>query len=139
MLPVVTAARHWWRHALMRVDTSAFRHYPSVMAIEMRRKHLGDQLNEGARLAWAEMERRGWDQSRLRAEILKQTELVLGSGSLVKYLYCDRRPGLVWADAFFRVLGVPVIAWATEPTVAFEPPAAQDAPADQAKTGTDGE
>jgi hypothetical protein len=95
------------------------------VTIEMRRKELGSLPNEGARLAWLEMGQRGWDQAALRAEIKQQTGREISSGSLVKYLYCDRRPGVVWTEAFQVVLGVEPSAWYRNPEKPFLPPAAQ--------------
>lgn len=101
----------------------------------MRRKDLGPLANEGARLCWEQMAARDWDQSELRAEIRRQTGRTIGSGALVKYLYCDRRPGVLWTDAFRIVLGVDPADWYRAPTSPFAPPAAQVAPEQQAAGG----
>ncbi len=93
------------------------------MAIEMRRTHLGKYPNEGARQAWAAMERLGFDQASFRAAVLEQTGRELSSGALVKILYCERRPGLVWADVFRVVLGVDPTNWHREPRDKFNLPA----------------
>ncbi len=95
------------------------------MAIEMRRTHLGDYPNEGARQAWAAMERLGFDQSGFRAAVLEQTGREIGSGALVKLLYCDRRPGVEWAEVFRVVLGVDPTDWYREPQGEFDLPAAR--------------
>ena len=95
------------------------------MPIEMRRKDLGPVPNEGARLAWVAIAAKGWDQSTLRAEIQRQAAMTISSGALVKYLYCDRRPGVLWTQAFQAVLGVDPAAWYRAPSEPFETPAAQ--------------
>jgi hypothetical protein len=98
-----------------------------IVKIEMRRKELGPLANEGARQAWLELARREWDQARLRAEIRSQTGKTISSGSLVKYLYCDRRPGVLWTEAFQQVLGVDPGLWYRDPVEPFLPPAATEA------------
>lgn len=94
------------------------------MSIPMRRTTLGPAKNEGARKAWIALKRLGWDQARLRAEILGLTGIEVRSGTLVKYLYCDRRPGVPAAGLFQRVLGVSPDDWYRAPEVEFSPPAA---------------
>jgi len=95
--------------------------------IETRRTNLGSVVNEGARLAWLKMRERDWDQSKLRAEIKAQTGKEITSGALVKYLYCDRRPGVQWTIVFETVLGIAPAQWHQEPSVPFAPPAAEKA------------
>lgn len=95
------------------------------MAIEMRRTHLGPHRNEGARQAWLAMERLGLDQSALRAKVKRETGQEMSSGLLVKILYCDRRPGVQWAEVFRAVLGIEPLDWYREPVESFEPPAAR--------------
>jgi hypothetical protein len=94
---------------------------------ELRRVELGSYVNEGARLAWLELEERGWDQATLRAALGKVCGAPVHSGALTKYLYCDRRPGVVWAARFKTVLGIEPEAWHRPPTEPFSPPAARDA------------
>ena len=96
------------------------------MAIEMRRTHLGAHPNEGARQAWLAMERMGLDQSALRAKVKDELGKEMSSGLLVRVLYCDRRPGVEWAEVFRSVLGVEPVAWYRDPEEPFEPPAARD-------------
>lgn len=90
----------------------------------MRRTRLGPHPNEGARKAWKRMETRELDQSSLRELILKETGKKIGSGYLVRVLYCDRRPGVEWASTFETVLGIPQLDWYREPEEKFQPPAA---------------
>ena len=99
----------------------------------MRRTTLGLVPNEGARQAWLALERLGWDQSKLRAEIQQQTGEKVSSGALVKYLYCDRRPGVPWAQLFERLLGVNPGDWYRGPVEPFGPPASKGAPDPEAK------
>lgn len=95
------------------------------MAIEMRRTHLGAHPNEGARQAWLAMERLGLDQATLRAKVREDLGREMSSGLLVRVLYCDRRPGVEWADVFRVVLGVDPLDWFRAPLEPFEPPAAR--------------
>jgi hypothetical protein len=95
------------------------------MTIPMRRTKLGEVPNEGARQAWLALARLGWDQSKLRAEMQAKTGEKVLSGTLVKYLYCDRRPGVPSAELFQALLGVAPSDWYREPTEPFEPPAAK--------------
>lgn len=92
---------------------------------ELRRTHLGEVPSEGARLAWLRLAELEWDLARLRQEILEQTGRPIPSGHLTKYLYCDRRPGVLWADAFRVVLGIEPPRWHESPSEPFLPPAAQ--------------
>jgi hypothetical protein len=96
------------------------------MAIATHRRTLGSCPNEGARKTWLILEERGWGQAELRAEILKQTGRQITSGALVKYLYCERRPGVLWSEAFETVLGVTPIDWHRLPEREFLPPAARE-------------
>lgn len=71
------------------------------------------------------MAERGWDQSKLRAQIKATCDDEISSGALVKYLYCDRRPGVRWTIVFQRVLGVEPGAWLRDPEGPFALPAAK--------------
>lgn len=72
------------------------------------------------------MREHGWDQSKLRAEIKARTGKEITSGALVKYLYCDRRPGVQWTIVFDEVLGIAPAKWHQEPSEPFAPPAAKE-------------
>lgn len=98
---------------------------PINRAHELRRTDLGPVANEGARRCWLHMAARGWDQSRVRAELKKQGDEIT-SGALVKYLYCDRRPGIRWGLAFQRLFGIELGAWCIAPVEPFAPPAAKE-------------
>ena len=107
------------------------------MAIEMRRTRLGNVPNEGARQAWIEMGKRGWDQSDLRRAMKEQLDVTLESGLLVKLLYCDRRPGVEWSERFRVVLGVEPTAWYRDPEEPINVEDLRDAPPASTRTTPD--
>lgn len=94
---------------------------------ELRRTHLGSVPSEGARRAWLRLGELGWDLATFRKEIHARTGRPIPSGHLTKYLYCDRRPGVLWADAFFEVLGIEPKLWHEAPAESFSTPAARAA------------
>lgn len=64
----------------------------------------GAKFNRGAQLLRAELDRRGWSQTKLKSE--------LGTDQSISYwLHGDRRPGLEGAIKLRDLLGIPVDAW----------------------------
>jgi len=55
---------------------------------------------------------------------LKARGKEITSGALVKYLYCDRRPGVRWGLAFRELFGIEIGDWHRDPDRSFAPPAA---------------
>jgi hypothetical protein len=118
------------------IDTSDFRcDGVPVPLHDLRRTHLGPFPSEGARQAWLKLAELDWDLARFRREIAAKTGRSIPSGHLTKYLYCDRRPGILWADVFSKVLGVEPTLWHDDPVEPFLPPAAQRSPEPTGTTG----
>lgn len=87
------------------------------MSTRAYRREIGKHFNEGARLAWAAIER-------LKISPAEASRLCeLKPGSLVKYLYGDQLPARAPADRMSLVLGVPASSWDEQPTEAFVLPA----------------
>jgi transcriptional regulator with XRE-family HTH domain len=91
-----------------------------------RRDKFGPHFSEGARLCWLALASRGWNQERLRLKTRAH------KGELSRVLFRDRRPSLLLAERIQRVLGIPMPAWASKPTVEFAPPPRSAAAAEAA-------
>lgn len=92
------------------------------------RRHLGPRFSEGARQLWLVVEGRGLN--------VADAARALGwlRSTLSNVLYGERLPGVALAADVERVFGVPIGAWALEPTDAFIPPAARDDEAEADET-----
>ncbi len=90
------------------------------------RFRLGPKPNEGARLLWAALRKRGMSQ--------KEADAVLkaASGVTSRLLYCDRRPGRELAGRIATAFGIPATRWDEEPKRPI------DLEANRPRTGTDG-
>lgn len=83
------------------------------------RQELGSLLNEGARLLWLALSKRGISQA-------DAARLVgVGRSVLTHWLYCDRRPSLESAERLRKEFGIPSSAWLAPPKTPIVPPQAR--------------
>ena len=87
------------------------------MTQPLTRSSLGEKFSEGARLMWAILEKRDWDQATC------ERELSLPKGYANRLLYGDRRPGLEMALRIEELTKIPARSWLINPKKAFELPA----------------
>lgn len=78
------------------------------VTIEIRSDELGPYPSEGARQLWGACKRLG-GQNALEREIKAP------SGMVNRWLHCKVRPGMRWASAMEKILGIRVSAWLRPP------------------------
>lgn len=76
---------------------------------KLNRADWGKYQSEGCRLVWKAMQSLRMSQTDLAVRLGTST------GTLTKWLYCDRRPSLPWMIRFRDVLGVELESWAQPP------------------------
>lgn len=67
---------------------------------KLHRTEVGPHFSEWSRLVWGELQKRGHDQAWLAKE------LGVGSGTVCRWLYGDRKPGIAGLLGVQRLLGV---------------------------------
>lgn len=78
------------------------------------RNTLGEHRNEGARLLWLEMNRRGLSPNGVSAL------LGVGSGLVSRWLFCDGKPGRALSEKIRVELDVPPGAWDAAPSAELD-------------------